>query len=211
MHSIASFQERISMADLSDLLISKVRVKMLTLFFEKPSEMFYVREITRLVKEEINAVRRELDRMLEAGLLKSEQRSNRLYYTLNKKYLFFQELQRIVIKTSGIGKKIRKLRRKLGNVDYVVFTGAFINQEKLDRDQLDILIVGEVVLPEIEALIKAEEKDFGREINYAVLETEEFEFRKARRDPFIMEVMYGVRVMVIGDEIEFCHRELPTI
>lgn len=211
MHSIAGFQERISMADLRDLLISKVRVKMLTLFFEKPSEMFYVREITRLVKEEINAVRRELDRMLEAGLLKSEQRSNRLYYTLNKKYLFFQELQRIVIKTSGIGKKIRKLRRKLGNVDYVVFTGAFINQEKLDRDQLDILIVGEVVLPEIEALIKAEEKDFGREINYAVLETEEFEFRKARRDPFIMEVMYGVRVMVIGDEIEFCHRELPTI
>lgn len=211
MHSIADFQERLNMADLNDLLISKVRVKMLTLFFEKPNEMFYVREITRLVKEEINAVRRELDRMLEAGLLKSEQRSNRLYYTLNKKYLFFQELQRIVIKTSGIGKKIRKLRRKLGNVDYVVFTGSFINQEKLDRDQLDILIVGEVVLPEIEALIKAEEKDFGREINYAVLETEEFEFRKARRDPFIMEVMYGVRVMVIGDEIEFCHRELPTI
>jgi DNA-binding transcriptional ArsR family regulator len=184
---------------------------MLALFFEKPNEMFYVREITRLIKEEINAVRRELDRMLEAGLLKSEQRSNRLYYTLNQKYLFFQELQRIVIKTSGIGKKIRKLRRKLGNIDYVVFTGAFINQEKLDRDELDILIVGEVVLPEIEALIKAEEKDFGREINYAVLETEEFEFRKARRDPFIMEVMYGVRVMVIGDEIEFCHRELPTI
>lgn len=199
------------MADLSDILVSKVRVKMLELFFEKPSEMFYVREITRLVKEEINAVRRELDRMLECGLLKSEQRSNRLYYFLNKRYLYFQELQRIVIKTTGIGKKIRKFRRKLGDVSYVVFTGAFINQEKLNKDELDILVVGEVVLPELEALIKGEEKTFGREINYAVIETEEFEFRKARRDPFIMEVMYGVRVMVIGDELEFCHRELPTI
>lgn len=199
------------MADLSDILVSKVRVKMLELFFEKPSEMFYVREITRLVKEEINAVRRELDRMLECGLLKSEQRSNRLYYFLNKRYLYFQELQRIVMKTTGLGKKIRKLRRKLGNVDYVAFTGAFINQEKLNKDELDILVVGDIVLPELEALIKGEEKTFGREINYAVLETEEFEFRKARRDPFIMEVMYGARVMVIGDELEFCHRELPTI
>ena len=199
------------MADLSDLLVSKVRVKMLALFFEKSNDMFYVREITRLVKEEINAVRRELDRMLECGLLKSEQRANRLYYYLNKKYLYYQELQRIIIKTTGLGKKIRKFRRKLGNINYVVFTGAFLNQEKLNKDELDILVIGEVVLPELESLIKTEEKEFGREINYAVLETEEFEFRKARRDPFIMEVMYGVRVMVIGDELEFCHRELPTI
>ncbi len=199
------------MADLSDLLVSKVRVKMLELFFAQPNEMFYVREITRLVKEEINAVRRELDRMLECGLLKSEQRTNRLYYFLNKRYLYFQELQRIIVKTTGIGRKIRKYRRKLGDVSYVVFTGAFINQEKLNRDELDILVVGEIVLPELEALIKGEEKTFGREINYAVLETEEFEFRKARRDPFIMEAMYGVRIMVIGDELEFCHRELPTI
>lgn len=199
------------MADLSDLLVSKVRVKMLTLFFEKSNEMFYVREITRLVKEEINAVRRELDRMLECGLLKSEQRANRLYYYLNKKYLYFQELQRIIIKTTGLGKKIRKYRRKLGNLSYVTFTGAFLNKEKANKDELDILVIGEVVLPELEALVKAEEKEFGREINYAVLETEEFEFRKARRDPFIMEVMYGVRIMIIGDELEFCHRELPTI
>lgn len=199
------------MADLTDILVSKVRVKMLELFFEKPSEMFYVREITRLVKEEINAVRRELDRMLECGLLKSEQRSNRLYYFLNKRYLYFQELQRIVIKTTGIGKKIRKLRRKLGDINYVVFTGAFINQEKLNKDELDIFVVGKVVLPELEALVKGEEKSFGREINYAVIENEEFEFRKTRRDPFIMEVMYGARVMVIGDELEFCRRELPSI
>jgi len=199
------------MADLSDLIVSKVRVKMLSLFFEQPGEMFYVREITRLVKEEINAVRRELDRLLETGLLRSEQRANRLYYQLNKKYLYFQELQRIIIKTSGLGKKIRKARRKLGELDYVVFTGVFINQTKANRDELDVLVVGEVVLPELEALIKAEEKIFGREINYAVIEKEEFEFRKARRDPFIMEVMYGVRVMIIGDEIEFCHRELPGV
>lgn len=200
------------MADLSDLLISKVRVKMLGLFFSQSENMFYVREITRLIKEEINAVRRELDRLLEAGLLRSEQRANRLYYQLNKKYLYFQELQRMVVKSTGIGKKIRKYRRKLGEVEYVMLSGAFINsQKKANQDELDILVIGEIVLPELEALVKAEEKELDREINYAVLAKDEFEFRKARRDPFIMEVMYGVKVMVIGDEQAFCHRELPTL
>lgn len=197
------------MAEFSDLMVSKVRVKMLELFFSQPTEMFYVREITRLIKEEINAVRRELDRLLACGLLKSEQRANRLYYSLNSRYLFFQELQRIVVKSTGLGKKIRKNRRKLGTVTYVMFTGHFVNQRSAVNNELDILFVGDIVLAELEALIKAEEKSIGREINYSVLEEEEFEFRKARRDPFVMEAMYGVRVMVIGDELVFCDRQLP--
>ena len=77
------------MNSLQDFMISKVRVKMMELFFVHTEEMYYVREITRSIKEEINAVRRELDRMLTEGILKSEQRGNRLYYSLNTKYLFF--------------------------------------------------------------------------------------------------------------------------
>ena len=199
------------MACLNDLIVSKVRVKMLELFFTEPEEMYYVREITRLVKEEINAVRRELERMQDCGLLKSEQRGNRLYYFLNKKFLYYQELQTIIVKSTGLGKKIRRYRRKLGSLSYVMFSGKFVNKDKVGKDDLDILVVGDVVLLELEALIKAEEKKLGREINYAVLEDEEFEFRKTRRDPFIMEAMYGVRVMVLGDELEFCHREKQAI
>lgn len=197
------------MSCLNDLLISKVRVKVLELFYKNPDEMYYVREITRLVKEEINAVRRELERMLNCGLLKSEQRGNRLYYYLNKRYLYHQELQRIVAKSTGLGKKIRRNRRKLGTLSYVMFSGTFTNRQQAKPDELDILVVGDVVLPELEELIRAEQKELGREINYAVLSADEFEFRKTRRDPFVMEVLYGVRVMIIGDENEFCHRDLP--
>ncbi len=198
------------MSCLNDLLISKVRVKVLELFYKNPDEMYYVREITRLVKEEINAVRRELERMLDCGLLKSEQRGNRLYYYLNKRYLYHQELQTIVAKSTGLGKKIRRNRRKLGTLSFVMFSGTFASRQQAKADELDILFVGDVVLPELEELIKAEQKELGREINYAVLSADEFEFRKTRRDPFVMEVLYGVRVMIIGDENEFCHRDLPT-
>lgn len=199
------------MNSLQDFMISRVRSKMMELFFTHIDEMYYVREITREVKEEINAVRRELDRMLDYGLVKSEQRGNRLYYYLNKKYVFFQEIQEMVAKTTGLGKKIRKLRRKLGTISFVMFSGPFIKGQPPRNNEVDILIIGEVVLPELQLLIKEEEERIKREINYAVFTDDEFEFRKTRRDPFIMDVLYGSRVMVVGSEDEFVERKVQGL
>ncbi len=199
------------MDKLKDLIISKVRVKMLELFFNNPEEMYYVRQITRLIDEEINAVRRELDRLLGTGLLKSEERGNRLYYYLNDSHVYYQELMQIVAKSSGLGAAIRKRRRKLGKLEFVMFSGNFIAGEQSTRDEIDILVIGDVVLAELEALIKKEQEKIGREINYAVFSSEEFEFRKTRRDPFIMDILYGTRLMIMGSELEFCHRETPGL
>jgi len=49
-------------------------------------------------------------------------------------------------------------------------------------------------------LIREEEKRLGREINYTVMTEEEFSFRKKKRDPFILSVLQGSRVMLYGDE-----------
>lgn len=199
------------MNSLQDFMISKVRVKMIELFFTRQSEMYYVREITREIKEEINAVRRELDRMLSCGILKSEQRGNRLYYSLNSKYLYFQELQQMVAKGTGLGDKIRKARRKLGTVLFVMFSARFIKSLPPRNNEVDLLVVGDIVLPELDQLVKQEETSLGREINYAVFSADEFEFRKTRRDPFIMDVLFGSRVMIIGSEEEFVEKNLPGL
>lgn len=189
-------------------MISRVRVKMLKLFFINSEEMYYVRQITREINEEINAVRRELDKMLGYGLLKSEQRGNRLYYFLNKRYLYFQEIHQMVAKSSGLGKKIRKLRRKLGTLEFVMFSGRFVRGLAPRQNEIDVLIIGDVVLPELEALIKEEEARLEREIRVAVFEKKEFDFRKTRRDPFTMDILYANRVMVIGNEDDFVDRQI---
>lgn len=196
---------------LKDFMISKTRVKMFELFFTNTDEMYYVREITRHTKEEINAVRRELDRMLGYGLVRSEQRGNRVYYSLNKRYVFFDEMQKMVAKTTGIGKKIRRLRRKLGEVEYVMFSSKFVKGVRPSRDEVDLLVIGDIVLPELEALVKEEEARLGREVNYAVFDLQEFEFRKTRRDPFIMDILMNSRVMIIGSGSEFAQRKMPGI
>lgn len=192
-------------------MISRVRVKLLELFFSNLTEMYYVREITRHIHEEINAVRRELDRMVGFGLLKSEQRGNRLYYYINPRYPYYQELQRLVAKSTGLGKKIRQLRRKLGTLDFVMFSDDFAAGKGGKQGQIDILIIGDVVLQEVDVLVKEEQAKRGLEVNYAVFSMEEFDFRKTRRDPFIMEVLYGGRVMIIGSEAEFVARKIPGL
>lgn len=190
------------MAHLSDFMLSKVRVKLVELFFSKPSEMWYVRELTRVTNEEINAVRRELSRMVDTSTLVSENRGNRLYYSLSPHYEFFQELLTLVAKTTGLGGEIKKNRKKLGNVIYVMFSGPFARFGKRVASDVDILIVGDVVLPEMTALIKKEEEKRGYEINYTVMSGEEFVFRKERRDPFLKEILSGGRVMILGNEDE---------
>lgn len=199
------------MNTMKDFMISKVRVKILELFFENASEMFYVREITRVIKEEINAVRRELDRMLGVGILKSEQRGNRLYYFLNQKYSYYEEIEQMVAKTTGLGKQIRKNKRKLGTIQFVMFSGRFVKKLPPQQNHLDVLVIGDVVLPELTHMVKKIEEDMRREINYTVFSEEEFEFRKTRRDPFIMDVLYGSRVMIIGSEVDFIERKLPGL
>jgi hypothetical protein len=184
---------------------------MIKLFFSRVDELYYVREITREIKEEINAVRRELDRMVEASILKSEQRGNRVYYYANHKYIYFQELQQMVAKETGLGEKMLKLQRKLGSISFVMFSARFIKGKTPRQGEVDILVIGDVVLSELSVLIKEEEKRLGREINYTVFNNEEFEFRKARRDPFIMDVLYGSRVMVIGSEDEFVAKKIPGL
>ena len=75
------------MANLGDIITSKVRIKILELFLADLEEMYHVRGIVRETKEEINAVRRELQRLEKAGILKKEPRGNRLYYWLRKRSL----------------------------------------------------------------------------------------------------------------------------
>ncbi|OGM14042.1 hypothetical protein A3D84_02950 [Candidatus Woesebacteria bacterium RIFCSPHIGHO2_02_FULL_42_20] len=189
------------MADLSDIITSKVRIKVLRLFFANPTEMYHVRGVVREVGEEINAVRRELERLEKAGILKKEARGNRIYYWVRIDYSMFGDLVSMVAKSTGLGFQILSNKSKLGKIAFAMFSGRFVRYKKRKRDEdVDILIVGEVTMPELAAVIRAEEARRNVEINYTVMSKEEFEFRKKRRDPFVQSILLGSRVMLIGDE-----------
>ena len=191
------------MADLADIITSRVRIKILELFLSDTTEMYHVRGIVREIKEEINAVRRELERLETGGLLRKEPRGNRVYYWVRDDYPFFEDLLSMVSKTTGLGADIISNRTKVGKLNLVMFSGKFTRKkDRKKEEEVDILVVGEVVLPELAALIRREESKRGKEINYTVMSKEEFEFRKKRRDPFLLGILAGSRVMIIGNEEE---------
>jgi DNA-binding transcriptional ArsR family regulator len=187
---------------LDALFVSKVRIKLLKIFLSQPGGSFYVRELVRATKEEINAVRRELSRMQKHGLVVSEWRGNRRYYRFRQDYLFFPELLALVAKTSGLGGNIVKNKAKIGKIKYAVLSREFLRGVKPGPKDVSLLVVGKVVLPELASLVRAEEAKRGFEINYTVMTEEEFDFRKRRRDPFILSILEKGKVMLSGDEDE---------
>lgn len=184
----------------SDLITSKARVKLLNVFLQNPTEMYHVRELVRRTGDEINAVRRELAYLEEKGVLNKEPRANRVYYYLSKNYSFYFDLLRLGAKTFGLGWEILKNRVKLGRIKYAMLSGKYARRIKKEPDQVDCLIVGTVVLPELALIIREEEKKLNSEVNYTVMSEDEFYFRKKKRDPFVLSILSGSRVMIIGDE-----------
>ena len=185
---------------LDDLITSKTRIKVLHLFLGNLGEMYHVREIVRRVDEEINAVRRELLLLDKKGILIREARANRVYYSLDTTYPFYNDLIKIHAKESGLGQDIIKNRVKLGKIKYAMLSGDFAKNSPDTGDSVDLLVVGIVILPELSQIIKKEELVKKREINYTVMKEDEFNFIKSRRDPFISSIIHGSRVMLIGDE-----------
>lgn len=185
---------------MEELFISRVRVKLLQLFLSTPNELFHVREIVRRVSEEINAVRRELGRMEKYGMVSSEWRANRRLYKFKKDYLFYKELLGLVAKTAGLGGNIVKSKVKLGKIKFAFLSVRFLQSVAAGSEDVDLLIVGQIILPELQAIIADEQAKRETEINYSFMDEGEFEFRVRRRDPFILRVLVQPKIMLIGDE-----------
>ena len=187
---------------MEDLFVSRVRVKLLTLLLTTIEPLLHVREIVRRTGEEINAVRRELLRMEKQGLVSSEWRANRRLYHVRRDYLFYTQLLGFVAKSSGLGGAIVKNKGKLGRIKYVMVATRFLKNQPSGPEDVDLLVVGQVVLPELQALVADEQVKRSTEINYSVMDEAEFQFRVRRRDPFILRVITQPKIMLLGDEEE---------
>lgn len=185
---------------LQHIIPSKTRRKILNLFFHNPNESFYLRKIVRDINEEVNAVKRELDILDGEKLLNREKRLNKVFYSLNKSYQLYDEFMRIFTKTDKLASLVYANHSKLGKLKFITVSLKFSKKLPIKEDEIYLLLVGVVVVPEISAIITEIEKDFGREINYTVMTEEEFGFRKKNNDPFIWRFLRQPKVMLVGTE-----------
>jgi len=184
-------------------LTSRVRVKIMTLFYMNPREKLHMRRIAREINEQINAVRRELISMEKTEFLLSHKEGIKKYFILNPDFSLFNEFRSIFVKSFGLGFYVFASRKDLGDVKYAVLSHTYLNREDSYSSNPDMLIVGTPNLNELEKVVKQAETAEQRRLHYMVISEKDLEMMKKRRDPLIYSLSVLPRSMVIGNDEEF--------
>lgn len=187
---------------------SKTRVRLLYLFLDDPERAFYVRELTRRIDAQLNSVRRELQNLVELGIVlevegkilarenEGKKPEKKKYYKANVRCTFFPELRSIMKKSMVLmNRSFVQEVSDIGEVSLLFLTGKFIDN---DRVPSDLLIVGELDLDKLQQAIKNFESQIGREINYTYMPKDEFLYRQEVKDRFLNSLLSAEKVMLIN-------------
>lgn len=185
---------------------SKTRVKLLHLFLNNPGKSYYVREITRLIDEQINSVRRELSNMLSIGIITSDNSDNKLYYEVNQRYEHYLPLRTIFADQQPVHEATgpqhyasdwQTVIKELPGVRIAIAAGVLVQGSTLG---VDLLLVGNVSPVRLSKAVKSIEKAEGRDLNYSVLPYDEFYYRLSIHDKFITEILRSVHAVIVDTD-----------
>ena len=190
---------------IDSLFGSKTRVKLLHLFLNNPEKSFYVREITRMIDEQINSVRRELANMVSVGIVQQDAIDNKLYYSVNEDYPDIKPLAAIIsdkntesdMSTASSVSWKDSLGRMRG-LRLAIISGKLVVGS---NSAVDLLLVGDdMSAVTIKNLVKKIEKDRKIEINYAVISYDDFYYRMSVKDRFIMDIVRNKHSVLVDAE-----------
>jgi len=109
---------------INTLITSRTRIKLLKKFFHS-STRARLSELESEFGESSSAIRIELNRFENAGLLYSLRDGNKKVYQANYKHPLSHNINNSVLKETGIDRVIEKVIHRLWNLIYVYLTGDF--------------------------------------------------------------------------------------
>ena len=171
------------------------------LFLKQPDEKYFVRELTRKIDAQLNSVRRELNNLVELGVVevtssdnKEEKTDRKKYYQVNKHFTLFDELRALFTKASIlIQQDLVKSVIEGQPVQALILSGSFVGTTE---SETDMLIVGSPEPKSLQERIVAFETALGREINYTVMATDEYLYRKDISDRFLASILDNDNVVI---------------
>jgi predicted nucleotidyltransferase len=187
------------MTMLEYIITSKAKRNLLKLFLTNPDRAFYTRETAKLTSEPLNAVRRELEHLEKAGLIKSRREGNLKLYSVIKESPFYSELKRIIYATIGLGDYLQAKLRDSEKVEFAFIYGSVARDEETAKSDIDLFVVGDIDEEELHELVSHIEGDIGRSVNYTLMTKKEFGERLKTGEPFVKRVMAEKKVVLKGN------------
>lgn len=168
---------------LKTLFTSNVRLKILKRFFLNTEKEYYVRELSRDLDEQVNAIRRELDSMHKIWLLKSKFRNRKKFFYLNKYFLIYNELSSIILKNFVLDSQIHEDLKQLWDISLLILNWIFLDKKK----EVDMLIVWEIDPEKLKEYLLSE--IWHKDVKFSLMTKNEFQYRIDINDNFIISLI----------------------
>jgi len=187
---------------IGDALFTKTQQRVLGLLYGRPDVSFYTNEIVRRADMGRGTVRRELARMVAAGLLVVRKEGNQQHYQANPECPVYEELSGLVRKTFGMADVIRSALEPLARrIQWSFIFGSLADGRETTGSDIDLMVIGEVKFADVvNALYPAQEK-LGREINPKIYSREEWKQMVNNKDGFVKEVLAKPRLDVLSESV----------
>ena len=188
-------------AALSDLLFpNQYRRKVLGLLLMRPEQQIHLRELARVIGAAPGTLKKELDALCEAGLLRAERVGNQVRFCANTAHPVFPELQALIRKTIGLADALRlSLAPLAGRIDAAFIFGSMASGTESAGSDIDLMVVGDAGFAEVVDATYEAQAALGREINPKVMSASEWQAKKAESNAFLQDVLNKPRIMLIGD------------
>jgi len=167
---------------INTLITSQTRIKLLRKFFLNSNTRAHLRGLESEFGESSNAIRVELNRFEDAGLLKSLRQGNKKLYQANRSHPLFSDIHSIIIKEAGIDRVIDNVIHKIGDLISIYLTGDFARGK--DSRIIELILVGdELDRAYLADKVMQAERITGRKVFYTLMNQEEAEGRIPEINP----------------------------
>lgn len=187
-------------AEIGDALFTKTQQRVLSLLYGKPDKSFYANEIVRWADMGRGTVKRELDRLVSAGLLVVSREGNQLHYQANSENPIYAELLGIVRKTFGVADVIRNaLTPFLDNIELAFVYGSIAKGTDVKTSDIDLLLVGDdLVYGDVIKVLLPIEESLQRPINPTIYSPDEIKTRLKEKNSFVTRILEQPKLMIKG-------------
>jgi predicted nucleotidyltransferase len=185
---------------LADALLTSTQQRVLSLLFGQANRSFIQQELIDLAGAGSGAVRRELARLVESGLVTFTRIGTQKHYRANQSAPIFHELRGIVVKTVGLIDPLRAALRPLAKrIDLALVYGSVATGADRADSDIDLLFVGDgLTLEEVFLRLAPVEKKLARKINPTLYTRDEYARRSSAGSPFLTKVLGGETILLMG-------------
>lgn len=189
------------MSTLSSVLFTEYRGRVLGLLLLHPERSYYLREIARLTATVPGTLKREMDKLLEVGLLTVKKVGNQNHYQANLECPIYEDLSNILRKTSGLSDVLIAALLPLSEKIQSAFVFGSVASGKVNpKSDIDLMLIGNVSYAEVVPLLHPLQEQLGREINPKIYTDKEWNKLVKDNGAFVHDVLSKPKLFVIGNE-----------